>query len=232
MAVTRDDQALGAELALQRVADRVERVVVRARDDERGQVEGSQPFERDLRLPGAALGDQRSRAALERGRQGGRGIESRSRPRRGTRAGTPRGRRADHRARTLHPGRRTPPRRGRRAPLSYRAARSPSATRGPPRPRRRRGARSRPRRSGRPGGRPARCGRRPTSHAPRSRSARAGELVSDRSRTPVTARIPAAPARRASWFRGSPCVAARATCRVRRRRSRGRGRGVAWLPLT
>ena len=179
VAVTLDDQALGAELALEHVADRVEGGVVRARDDERGQVEGSQALERDLRLPGAALGDQRSRAALERGRQGGRGVESPTRRRRGTRAGTPRGRRADRRARTSHPLRRTPPRRGRRAPRSCRAARSPSATRGALRPRRRRGARSRPRRSGRPGGRPARCARRPTSHAPRSRSRGAGERVSD-----------------------------------------------------
>ena len=35
VAVTRDDQALGAEVALERVADRVERGVVGARDDER-----------------------------------------------------------------------------------------------------------------------------------------------------------------------------------------------------
>ena len=63
---------------LERVADRVEGRMVRARDDERGEVQRGEALQRDLGLPRPALVQQRPRAALERRRERRGRLEVRS----------------------------------------------------------------------------------------------------------------------------------------------------------
>ncbi len=69
VAVPRDDDALGVELALEDVADRLVGRVMRPRDDERRDPEAGQLRERDLRLPRPALADEGLDALLELGRE-------------------------------------------------------------------------------------------------------------------------------------------------------------------
>src|SRR6185503_20503356 len=70
VAVTRDDDALRVELALENVADRLVRTTVVTRDDECRKREPRELGERDLRLPRPALAHQRLDALLELGREG------------------------------------------------------------------------------------------------------------------------------------------------------------------
>ena len=119
-----EDGALGVELALEHVADDVERLVVGARDDELRERRGAQLRERDLGLPRAAFDHQRPRGLLELGRQRRGRVEATTRRLAGRCAGTrraPSARRA--RARSRGPRSRRPP--GARARPRSRAARSP-----------------------------------------------------------------------------------------------------------
>jgi len=76
--MSRKDETLRAEPVLERVADRVERGVVSAGDDEFREGCLGEGSERDLRLPRPPLGDECSRTLLELGRKGRRRIERRA----------------------------------------------------------------------------------------------------------------------------------------------------------
>ena len=65
VAVAGEDEPLGGKALLEHVADGVEAGVVGARDDELRERGRGEPVERDLRLPRAALDDQRARALQE-----------------------------------------------------------------------------------------------------------------------------------------------------------------------
>ncbi len=67
VAVAREHQPLGREVALEDVADRVERCVVGARDDELREGRLRELAERDTRLPRPTLHHERARALLELG---------------------------------------------------------------------------------------------------------------------------------------------------------------------
>ena len=54
------DDALGVEPQLEAIADRLERGMVSAGDDERRQAPRGQRLERDVRFPGPALADEDS----------------------------------------------------------------------------------------------------------------------------------------------------------------------------
>ena len=214
MAEAREDEALGATAALEDVADRVERGVVRARDDERGKAERGELYQRDLGLPRPALGDERPRAPLEL--PAGAGREDRSpsptaaRNARRNASGSSRG---PSRPELGAAARRTRPPPGRRARSSCTGGSiTVSEARLPP-----------DERCGEKRDHAAvgvadevvagcRLARRPSRHARRSRSRRLPRGSNPGRSSTTSSASPAIPA------------AARARWRARRRRCRGRGR--------
>ena len=78
VAVAFEYDALCIELPLEHVADRIERRMMRARDDELRKRCRSERSERDLGLPRAALDDECLRALLELGRQRRGWVERRA----------------------------------------------------------------------------------------------------------------------------------------------------------
>ena len=168
MAGAGEHGALGAEALLEHVADRVERLAVRARDDELRERRRGELVERDLGRPtDSARPSASARPGAARGRAR-RAAAARS-PRRGTRAGTPPARAGRSPRAPSTRARELVGRRIRRARPRARAARPPSASARAPGSAPRRRARSRRRTSARRGARPARGTARATPPRPRSR---------------------------------------------------------------